>query len=162
MKIQDIKALKPQIKKLFLSGTSVPEICSMFRNVNSSTVYNWIRKEGWREQIDEKLESFNHSPDLLMDMLYTMINELKDKVKDPDAVARISDSISKTVKSIKTLYRDKDRLGNIIFVIGELGKHMNEEDAKFNYDESFRDKFDKLLETFQSKMILKFNPKNLS
>ncbi|MBV6478704.1 MAG: hypothetical protein HGGPFJEG_01461 [Ignavibacteria bacterium] len=158
----DIKALKPQIKTLFLSGTDVPEICDSFRAVNPSTVYTWIRKEGWRELRDKKLQSFNDSPEMLLQMLDTMITGLGKQVNDPVQVAKIADSISKIVKSIKTLSKDKDRLGNVLFVIGELGKHMNEQSNHVLFDEEFRSKFDKLLESFQSKMILKFNPKNLS
>lgn len=160
--MSDIKFLKPQVKTLFLSGTDVPEICDSFRGLNPSTVYTWIRKEGWREQRDKKIESFNKSPDMLLEMLDTMIRGLDEQIHDPVQVAKIADSISKIVKSIKTLSKDKDRLGNVIFVIGELGKHMNEQNNSFIYGNEFRDKFDNLLESFQSKMILKYNPRNLN
>lgn len=160
--MSDLKFLKPQIKTLFLSGTDVPEICESFRTVNPSTIYTWIRKEGWREQRDGKLKTFNKSPEILLEALDNMIKELSDNVKDPVAMAKAADAISKMSKSIKTLSKDKDRLGNVLFVIGELGKHMNDQDNGFYYDEAFRNKFDKLLDTFQSKMILKFNPKNLA
>lgn len=133
----------------------------MLKGANPSTIYTWIRKEGWREQQDDKLKSFNKSPEILLEALDSMIKELSDSVKDPVAMAKAADAISKMAKSIKTLSKDKDRLGNVLFVIGELGKHMNEQDNNFLFNEEFRDKFDKLLETFQSKMILKFNPKNL-
>ncbi len=41
-----------------------------------------------------------------------------------------------------------------------LKENMNEQDDGFNYNEEYRDKFDKLLLGFQNKMINKFSPNN--
>ena len=158
----NIKDLKPEIKRLYLDGVSVPEICAMYKKANDSTIYTWIRKENWKVLKDEGLKRFTDSPEILLQSLKDMIGKLHEKVDDPDAVAKSSDSISKIAKTIKTLWKDKDRLGSVLFVTGELGKHMNEQDNGFIYDQEFRDKFDKLLESFQSKMILKYSQKNFS
>lgn len=126
--------------------------------LNPSTVYTWIRKEQWSQLRDEKMKKFMKSPEILMDMLEKMIEGLGDSIKDPAALAKSSDSIAKIVKSIRVLVKDKDRLASILFTIGELGKHMNDQRGSNQFDEEFRLKFDKLLESFQEKMILKFNP----
>ena len=78
------------------------------------------------------------------------------------ATVKISDSISKVCKSIKTLSKDKDRLSQIIFTISELGKFMNECDFKHSLDADFRAKLDRLLSGFQSKMIEKYSPINMN
>ena len=160
----NIKDLKPEIKRLYIEGKDVPEICEMFPNANDSTVYTWIRKEDWKVLRDQKMKRFIKSPEILMQMLEDMISGLGNAgaLKDPAAVAKTADSISKIVKSIKTLSKDRDRLGSVLFVTGELGKHMNDQDNGYLYDEEFRGKFDKLLESFQSKMILKYSEKNFS
>jgi adenosyl cobinamide kinase/adenosyl cobinamide phosphate guanylyltransferase len=157
-----IKDLKPEIKRLYIDGKDVPEICSMFPKANDSTIYTWIRKESWKTLRDQKMKRFIKSPEILMDTLEKMITGLDEKIQDPDAVSKAADSIVKIVKSIKTLSKDKDRLGSVLFVTGELGKHMNDQDNGYIFDEEFRTKFDKLLESFQSKMILKFSEKNFS
>jgi len=157
-----LKDLKPEIKRLYLDGKDVPEICKMFPSANDSTLYTWIKKENWKTLRDEKMKRFIKSPEILMTTLENMITKLNDKIDDPDAVAKSADSIVKIIKSIKTLSKDKDRLGSVLFVTGELGKHMNDQDNGYIFDEDFRTKFDKLLESFQSKMILKFSEKNFS
>lgn len=157
-----LKDLKPEIKRLYIDGKDVPEICKMFPSANDSTLYTWIKKEGWKTMRDEKMKRFIKSPEILMQSLETLIVKLNDKADDPDAVAKASDSIVKIIKSIKTLSKDKDRLGSVLFVTGEIGKHMNDQENGYIYDEEFRIKFDKLLESFQSKMILKFSEKNFS
>lgn len=159
----NIKDLKPEIKRLYIEGKDVPEICEMFPKANDSTIYTWIRKEDWKLLRDQKMKRFIKSPEILMQMLEDMISGLADKdgiIKDPTGAAKAADSISKIVKSIKTLSKDKDRFGSVLFVIGELGKHMNDQENGYLYDEEFRHKFDKLLETFQAKMILKYSEKN--
>lgn len=160
----NIKDLKPEIKRLYIEGKDVPEICEMFPKANDSTVYTWIRKEDWKVLRDQKMKRFIKSPEILMQMLEDMISGLGNAgaLKDPAAVAKTADSISKIVKSIKTLSKDRDRLGSVLFVTGELGKHMNDQDNGYLYDEEFRGKFDKLLESFQAKMILKYSEKNFS
>ena len=157
-----LKDLKPEIKRLYLDGRDVPEICKMFPSANDSTLYTWIKKENWKTLRDEKMKRFIKSPEILMNTLEKMITKLDEKIQDPDAVSKAADSIVKIVKSIKTLSKDKDRLGSVLFVTGELGKHMNDQDNGYIFDEDFRTKFDKLLESFQSKMILKFSEKNFS
>lgn len=159
----NIKDLKPEIKRLYTDGKDVPEICEMFPKANDSTIYTWIRKEDWKLLRDQKMQRFIKSPEILMQMLENMIDGLADKdgkILDSTNAAKSADSISKIVKSIKTLSKDKDRLGSVLFVTGELGKHMNEQDNGYLFDDEFRNKFDKLLETFQAKMILKYSEKN--
>ncbi len=154
------KILKPEIKNLYLEGKDVPEICKRFKGLSESTLYNWIKKENWKTLRDEKMKKFIKSPEILMTMLENMITSLGEKIEDPEKVAKIADSISKISKSIKNLFKDKDRLASVLFVIGELGKYMNEQDNGYIYDEDFRGKFDKLLSGFQNLMITKFSPNN--
>lgn len=157
----NIKQLKPEIKRLFCEqGKDVPEICSMFPGVADSTIYTWIRKENWKVMRDEKMKKFIKSPEILMDMLEKMIEGLGDQIKDPVSLAKSADAISKITKSIKSLIKEKDRLGSILFATGELAKHMNDQSNALIFDAEFRDKFDKLLESFQEKMITKYSPKN--
>lgn len=157
-----LKDLKPEIKRLYIDGRDVPEICKMFPSANDSTLYTWIKKEGWKTMRDEKMKRFIKSPEILLQMLDDMIQEIPKQVKNPKEVSQTADAISKIVKSIKTLSKDKDRLGSVLFVTGEIGKHMNDQENGYIFDEEFRSKFDKLLESFQSKMILKYSEKNFS
>jgi len=158
--MSNVKQLKSEIKRLYLEGKEVPEICKMFKGLRGTTIYTWIRKENWKTHRDEKMKRFIKSPEILMQMLDRMIESLSVEggLKDSAAVAKTADSISKITKSIKTLLKDKDRLASVLFVIGELGQHMNKQDNDFIYDEDFRGKFDKLLLGFQNNMINKFSP----
>jgi len=169
-----LKSLKPIIKDLFLSGKDVPEICDMFTGLGTSTVYGWIKKERWKELRDSKVSQYVNSPDILMNALHTMLKHLTEgtiKKEDgtempilssPGAVVQISDAVSKLVKSIKSLSKDKDYLGSIVFTIGLLSKYMNENDENALYDETFRDKLVKLLSGFQTECVKRYSPKNFS
>lgn len=157
----NIKILKPEIKRLYIEEQmDVTEICAMHPGAADSTIYTWIRKEKWNALRDEKMKKFIKSPEILMNMLEKMIEGLGESINDPVALAKSADAISKITKSIKSLIKEKDRLGSILFATGELAKHMNEQSGQHIYDSEFRDKFDKLLSTFQEKMILKYSPKN--
>lgn len=132
----------------------------MFPGLADSTIYTWIRKENWRILRDEKMKKFIKSPEILMEMLEKMIEGLAGQIGDPVQLAKSADAISKITKSIKSLIKEKDRLGSVLFATGELAKHMNEQSNNHIYDPDYREKFDKLLGSFQEKMILKYSPKN--
>jgi uncharacterized protein YjcR len=165
-----IKALKPEIKRLYLDGKSVADICSIIKDVHQSTIYGWIQKEKWNEIRDKKLDQYTNTPDILMDMLHKLIQQIPKLVEAQDipinervrAVAQMADSIGKIVKSIKTISKDKDRLSSIIFTVGEMGKLLNTKESKLIYDDEFRIKFDKFLSEFQSYAVGKYSPKNLN
>jgi adenosyl cobinamide kinase/adenosyl cobinamide phosphate guanylyltransferase len=151
------KELKSEAKKLFLRGTEVTDICKRLR-LPKNTVYNWTKKEKWSDLRKSKIQSVSSAAEVLLDKLEKMIASL-DVKQDADKMAKTADSIVKIIKSIKTLSKDADRFSAVIFVIGELGKYMN--DSKSSYDEFFREKFDTLLEGFQKLMIQKFSDKTL-
>jgi adenosyl cobinamide kinase/adenosyl cobinamide phosphate guanylyltransferase len=151
------KELKSEAKKLFLKGTEVTDICKRLR-LPKNTVYNWTKKEKWSDLRKSKIQSVSSAAEVLLDKLEKMIASL-DVKQDADKMAKTADSIVKIIKSIKTLSKDADRFSAVIFVIGELGKYMN--DSKSSYDEFFREKFDTLLEGFQKLMIQKFSDKTL-
>lgn len=165
--------IKPLIKDMFIKGTSVPEICGFFTGLNQSTVYNWIKKESWQAERDSKAALYINTPDILMKALDTMLTELTTPKIDettgkevtilssPAAVAKLSDAISKIVKSIKSLSKDKDYLASIIFSLRELTGYMNELDATV-YDTDFREKLTKLFTGFQKVAVDKYSPKNFS
>ena len=166
----NIKILKPEIKRQFLDGKSVIEIRKFFPKVSNSTIYSWVKREKWETLRDEKIKKYTDSPEILLDMLNQLMQEIPDILKKEEmttsdkaaATVKISDSISKVCKSIKTLSKDKDRLSQIIFTISELGKFMNECDFKHSLDADFRAKLDRLLSGFQSKMIEKYSPINMN
>lgn len=167
-----IPSLKPIIKQLYLDGKDVPEICDMFTGLGTSTVYNWIKKEKWKELRESKVQQYIDSPDILMNALNTMLKELTEgKIERedgtevpilsvPSAVVQIADAVSKIVKSIKSLQKEKDYLSSIVFSVNLLAKFMNENDEQALYDDVFRDKLVKLLSAFQTDCIKKYSPKN--
>ena len=165
-----IKALKPEIKKLYLEGKSVADICAIIVGAQQSTIYGWINKENWNEIRDKKLDQYTNAPDVLMEMLDKLINQIPTILNDKDspinervrAIAQMSDSIQKIVKSIKTISKDKDRLSQIIFTVGEMYKLLNTRESQTAYGEEFRRQLDKFLSDFQSYAVGKYSPKNLN
>ncbi|CAF4627083.1 unnamed protein product [Rotaria sp. Silwood1] len=144
----------------------------MFTGLGTSTVYNWIAKEHWKQLRESKVNQYINSPEILMNALNLMLKELtegKVKLADgtevsilsrPGAVVQIADAISKLVKSIKSLSKDKDYLASIVFAVNLLSKYMNDNDEDSIYDDVFRDKLIKLLSGFQTHCIKIYSPKN--
>lgn len=151
-------ALKEAIRQLYINGETVPDICKKYPYLNKTTVYNWVKKENWDNDKETLISSFTSSPEIMLKSLDTMIKNLGEKVEDPKQVASIADSISKIVKSIKSLYKDKDRYSAIIFVVGELGGFLHENQAL--YDDTFRVQLINLLQGFKNEMRKKYSPKN--
>jgi hypothetical protein len=165
-----VKLIKPQAERMYMDGKEPPEILSMFPTLPSSTLYNWIKKGKWDEVRDNKIQMYTKSPEIMLQMLEQMINEVPAVLSNGEmsasakagVVAKVSDSISKICKSIKTLSKDQDRLGSVLFTIEELGKYMNQSDLSHLFDPEFRGKFDKLLQGFQNLMLEKYSPKNFN
>lgn len=165
-----IKALKPEIKRLYLEGKSVADICNLIKGAQQSTLYGWINKEKWNEIRDGKLKQYTDTPDILMNMLDQLIKQIPVLIESQDipitervrAVAQMSDSIQKIVKSIKTISKDKDRLSSIIFTVGEMCNLLNTKESRLIYDDEFRIKFDKFLAEFQNYAVSKYSPKNIN
>lgn len=152
------REMKSHIREAYMRrGMSVTELSRHFL-VSDSTISRWLKKENWQELREQANRSSVKSPEVLQKKLETMIESLDSAIDNPQQLAKIADSISKIVKSIKTLYKDNDRLGSVLFAIGELGQYMNSVSVMF--DESFRSKFDTLLAGFQDEMLLKYSPKN--
>ena len=155
------KLIKPEVERLYLEGKDAGDIMKIFPQLPSSTLYTWIQKYKWNEKRDSKLTKYTKTPEILLDTLERMIQSLDTSLTDPLATAKTADAISKIVKSIKSLSKEKDRLSSILFTIGELGKYMNTCEISHLFDEEFRNKFDKLLTGFGELMLEKYSPKNL-
>lgn len=164
------KLLLPQAKRLYLEGKDAGDILKIFPQLKSSTLYTWIKKFRWAELRDTKLQSYTESPEIMLGMLEDMVKQVPDMLKNEamtvpeksSALAKIADSISKITKSIKSLSKDKDRLSSIIFSVEQLGMFINKYPDKSIVDDEFLIKFDKILSGFQTEMLEKFSPKNLS
>jgi uncharacterized protein YjcR len=169
-KQKTIKALKPEVKKMYLDGKSVNDIRSLIKGIPVSTLYGWIKKEKWDEIRDKKLKQYTQSADILMNMLDKLINQIPVLIESQDipinervrAIAQMSDSIQKIVKSIKTISKDNDRLSSIIFTVGEMVNLLNKKESRLVYDEEFRVKLDKFLGEFQTYAVEKYSPKNIN
>lgn len=158
----NVKLLKPHIKELYMQGRTVEDIITTVRGAKPSTVYHWVKKENWDTLRDKKLNKFTNAPEILLDMLYKMFEELKENLSNETNFAKVSDAILKITKSIKSLSKEKDRLSSVIFTMTELSKYINSCDDSVLYDAEFRTKLDKLLEGFQNLMLDKYSPKNLN
>jgi hypothetical protein len=162
------KLLKPQVERMYLDGKDPGDILKLFPTLPSSTLYGWIKKYKWDTVRNNKIQMYSKSPEILLQMLEQLINEVGDIFKNEEtsttekakSVAQISDSISKIVRSIKSLSKDQDRLGSILFTIEQLGKHMNKSELSHLFDVDFRNKFDKLLQSFQEWSLETYSPKN--
>ena len=163
------KLTKPEVERLFLEGKDVKDILALFPDLPSSTLYAWIKRYKWAEIRDHKIQKYTKSPEIMLDMLEKLIDEVPSILNDEEtstsekasSIAKISDSISKVCRSIKNLSKDKDRLSSILFAVGELGKYMNGAPEKHLYDAEFREKFDKLLTGFSGLMLEKYSSKNI-
>ncbi|MBX7047492.1 MAG: hypothetical protein K1X86_16820 [Ignavibacteria bacterium] len=167
-----LPSLKPLIKELYLGGKDVPELCDLFSGLPTSTVYNWIKNEKWKELRNSKVQQYINTPDVLMSSLDTMLNELQNGkielddgkeipiLSNPRSVVQIADAVSKIVKSIKSLRKEKDYLSSIVFSVNLLAKFMNENNEQDIYDDIFCDKLVKLLSAFETDCIKKYSPKN--
>lgn len=156
------KIYKTEIRNLYTDGKSVGDLAKLFPQVSSTTMYRWAKDENWDAARESKIQKYTKSPEILLDALERMITGFDKQLTDPNQVAKTADAISKIVKSIKSLSKEKDRFSSIIFTLGELGKYMSQFENKHLFDEDFRGKFDKLLSGFQNLMLEKYSPNNMN
>lgn len=149
------KKLKLACRELYLSGSEATEITNL-TGVPIATIYNWIKSEGWKDQRNTTLQTYINAPEVLMDKFMEVVNNLEDN-QTPEELVKTADALAKIVSVFQKLFKDKDRFSQIVFVIRELGTHMNEQDDHTIYDEAFRDKFIKLLSSFQIKAVEKYS-----
>lgn len=157
--------IRNHCKQLYLEGKEAAEIVILVKGVSKSLLYTWIKKYGWAQLRDKKLQSYQNASEILLSKLEEVMQALNSKdengksvFSEPGQIVKIADSVAKIVKSIKSLDKDKDRLAQVLFVTGELGMYMNELEHRYTFDDDFRQKFDKLLEGFQARMIEKYSP----
>lgn len=153
------KDLKDSVKALYMQGKEATEIAGLL-GVAASTIYNWIDKDRWKAERQSRKRDFSRSPEKLLDALDDLMGKMAESLT-PDEFAKYADSYCKIAKSHKSLFKDYDRFDQVIFVIGEFGSHVREESKTKSYPQEFFDKLDKLLQSFQQKMILKYSPKNM-
>ena len=154
------KELKESVKALYMQGKEATEIAGLL-SVPATTIYNWIDKENWKAERQSRKRDFSRSPEKLMDALDDLMDKMSNAT-EPTDFAKYADSFSKITKSVQSLYKDYDRFDQVIFVIGEFGAHVREMSKAKSYTQEFFDTLDKLLHSFQQKMILKYSPKNLT
>lgn len=167
--MSDSKLIMPEARRLFLDGKSAGEILKIFPQLSSSTLYKWINRYKWNELRDTKMDNYTRSPEIMLEILESLIKRVEEMLLNPvltveqkaSSVAKLADSISKIVKSIQSMSKDKDRLSAILFTIEQLGKFMSASRDKHLYDDEFRTKFDKMLGEFGSEMLKIFSPKNM-
>jgi transposase len=156
---RSIKQLKSYIKKLYtVDGYEVRAICAALNADRSErTIYNWIKKESWDALREELQKKSIKSPEILTKALEEQIEKLSE-AGGPEAVAKIADSIAKITKTIKTLYRDRDPLGNILFTLADLGQFVVEYSKTKVLPEEFFTNFRTLLEAYQQHALRKYSP----
>jgi hypothetical protein len=169
--------IKQQAHNLFMQGLDPSDILDRISDLAPSTLYGWIKSGNWKKKRESKILNQQQAGDILLSQLQTLIkkvdsilNELdsdsSDEGKDPidraneqaQLVVRFSDSISKISKSITSLFKDKDRLSQIIFSFGEFKDFISSQ-AK-NFDDKFLLDLEKALQGFQQAMIKKYSSKN--
>ena len=164
------KQILPEAKRLYLEGRTPGDILRLFPSLSSSTLYTWKKKFKWDELRDTKMKKFTNSPEILLDMLEELLNKVPAMLEDVEIginqkttnIAKISDSVSKICKSIKSLSKDKDRLSSVLFAIEELGRYINNAPDKHLFDDEFRIKFDKLLSGFSEYILDKYSTKGMN
>lgn len=72
------------------------------------------------------------------------------------AISKISDSISKITKTIRSLYKDHDRLESILFAIKELIDFIRLEADASTLPEEFFQSLGTLLDKFKTYVINKY------
>jgi transposase len=168
-----LKEIKPVAFKLYTEGIAVSEIIARYK-LNASTVYKWINKERWDEKRKLKQDITVNTPEFLKGELQKIVNLLtksREKLEENESLdiealkdgmrilAQGADSVSKISKAINSTYKSQDRLGSILFAIGEFRLYLLAQ--KKSFDQDFLDKQDRLWEGFQEECIKKFSPKNL-
>jgi chaperonin cofactor prefoldin len=176
-----VSEIKKQAKNLFMQGRDPVEILDTISDLSPSTLYNWIKAGSWRNERENKILSQQQAGEILLDNLQKLIQrvhkitesldniDLRD-ADDPEydpvkiaeaqsnAVAKFSDSISKITKSINTLFKQQDRLSQIIFSFGEFKNYISSQAKSF--DDKFLLDLEKMLLGFQQDMIKKYSSKN--
>lgn len=156
-KKQSIKQLKPYIKKLYVEdGWDVPGIAAAL-NRNAKTIYNWVKAENWEQLREESNKKSAKTPEILTKALEEQIEKLS-SAGGAEAVAQIADSISKISKTIKSLYKDQDRLGSILFVTSDFGKFIREEAKSGLLPDDFFTSLRNLLDRYQEYALKTYSP----
>ncbi len=154
---KSIKQLKPYIKKLYTEdGWEVPGISAAL-NCNAKTIYNWVNKENWNEIREELSRKSARTPEILTKALEEQIEKLSE-AGGAAAVAQIADSISKISGTIKTLYKDNDRLGSVLFVISDFGNFIKNEASSGLLPEEFFSHLRTLLDNYQQYALKTYSP----
>jgi len=156
-KSKSIKQLKPYIKKLYVEdGWDVPGIAAAL-NRNAKTIYNWVKAENWEALREESNKKSAKTPEILTKALEEQIEKLS-AAGGADAVAQIADSISKISKTIKSLYKDQDRLGSVLFVTADFGAFMRDEAKSRILPDDFFTNLRTLLDRYQEYALKKYTP----
>lgn len=161
--------LKPQCKKLYIEdGWEIGDIAKSLR-LNSRTLYDWAKKESWQAEREALLKKASKSPEILITALEGLLEKVEsvtsmnvegtEDLQDiAKTVSQIADSISKITKTIKSLYKDQDRLGSILFVLADIGKFITNYRKTSTLTEEFFESLDKLLGAYQSHAITTYSP----
>ena len=157
MAANSIKQLKPYIKKLFTEDCwEVPGIAAAL-NCNPKTIYNWVKKDNWLQLREELSKKSAKTPEILLKALEEQIDKLSE-AGGADAVAQIADSISKISRTIKTLYKDHDRLGSVLFVLADFGEYIKQEASAGILPDEFFSHLRTLLDGYQQHALKKYSP----
>ncbi|HMQ79202.1 MAG TPA: hypothetical protein PKE39_04455 [Ignavibacteria bacterium] len=156
-KKESIKQLKPYIKKLYVEDCwDVPGIAAAL-NRNAKTIYNWVKAENWDQLREELNKKSAKTPEILLKALEEQIEKLSE-AGGVDAISKVADSISKISKTIKSLYKDQDRLGSILFVIADIGKFIKEEARTGILPEDFFGNLRTLLDRYMIYALKTYSP----
>lgn len=156
-KNESIKQLKPYIKKLYIEDNwEVPGIAAAL-NRNPKTIYNWVKNEQWDQLREEANKKSAKTPELLLNALEEQIEKLSQE-GGVEAISKVADSISKISKTIKSLYKDQDRLGSVLFVTADFGKFIREEAKSGILPDEFFLHLRTLLDRYQSYALKTYAP----
>jgi transposase len=176
---KQLQELKPIIQNCYVNQLMEVGELSKRYNISKTIIYRWVKQGSWREKREKKGDLKRRTPEILLDDLQAILNTIKqareyleikgsqqttldDMKQSLSIITKCSDAVSKITKSIRTTFRDLDRLDSILFAFGEFRIYVADEQKKKGYDEEFYEKLDKLLEGFQDEVIKKFSPKNMS
>lgn len=156
-KNQSTKQLKPYIKKLFVEdGWGVPGIAAAL-NRPPKTIYNWVNKESWEKLREEQNKKSLKTPEILTKALEEQIEKLS-AAGGAEAVAQIADSISKISKTIKSLYKEQDRLGSVLFTMADFGAFVRDQAKNKLLPDDFFSSLRELLEAYSTYALQKYSP----
>ena len=143
---------KKLCKEDYFNGVPIADIISS-RKVSKSTFYSWVRKNNWIEERKNKDDNYLNAPEKLEARIRNLVERMEN-TNDPAVVAKYADSFSKLTSTLGKLYKKDDRRSWIIFTITELFMFLKNTEIKF--DDDFKDKLDRFLESFQDNMLKKY------